>query len=36
MIKPEDLRIGDYVRVSRDNCMFSKGKLCEVIGVDIK
>lgn len=34
MIKPEDLRIGDYVRVCGDKCMIDKGKLCEVVGID--
>lgn len=34
MIKPEDLRIGDYVRVCNDKCMIDKGKLCEVVGID--
>ena len=34
MIKPEELRIGDYVRVSSDNCMFPKGALCEVVAID--
>ncbi len=29
MIKAEDLRIGDLVRVSRD-CMFPKGTICIV------
>lgn len=29
MIKPEDLRIGDIVRVSRD-CAFPKGTLCVI------
>ena len=29
MIKPEELRIGDIVRVSRD-CMFPKGTMCVV------
>jgi hypothetical protein len=31
MIKPEDLRIGDLVMVSNDNCMIPKGALCEVV-----
>ena len=34
MIKPEDLRIGDFVRVSNDNCMIPKGALCEVVAID--
>lgn len=35
MIKPEDLRIGDLVRVSRD-CMFPKGTMCVVTQIDIE
>ena len=34
MIKPEKLRIGDYVRVSSDNCMIPQGALCEVVAID--
>lgn len=34
MIKPEDLRIGDLVMVSNDNCMIPKGALCEVVAID--
>ena len=34
MINPEDLRIGDYVRVCGDKSMIEKGKLCEVVGID--
>lgn len=34
MIKPEELRIGDYVRVSSDNCMIPKGAVCEVVAID--
>lgn len=34
MIKPEDLRIGDLVMVSNDNCMIPKGALCEVVYID--
>lgn len=34
MIKPEKLRIGDYVRVSSDNCMIPQGALCEVVDID--
>lgn len=34
MIKPEDLRIGDLVMVSNDNCMIPKGALCEVVDID--
>lgn len=33
MIKPEDLRIGDLVRVSR-NCMFPKGTMCIVTDIN--
>lgn len=34
MIKPEELRIGDYVRVSSDNCLIPQGALCEVVAID--
>lgn len=34
MIKAEDLRIGDFVRVSNDNCMIPKGAICEVVAID--
>ena len=34
MIKPEKLRIGDYVRVSSYNCMIPKGAVCEVVAID--
>lgn len=34
MIKPEELRIGDYVRVSSYNCMIPKGAVCEVVAID--
>lgn len=34
MIKAEDLRIGDIVRVSSDNCMIPKGTVCEVVAID--
>lgn len=33
MIKAEDLRIGDLVRVSRD-CMFPKGTMCVVTDIN--
>lgn len=33
MIKPENLRIGDLVMVSRD-CMFPKGTMCVVTQID--
>lgn len=33
MIKPEDLRIGDLVRVSHD-CMFSRGTMCVVTDIN--
>ena len=34
MIKPEELRIGDYVSVSSDNCMIPKGAVCKVVAID--
>ena len=34
MIKPEELRIGDYVRVSSDNCIIPKGAVCKVVVID--
>lgn len=34
MIKPEDLRIGNFVRVSSDNSMIPKGTVCEVVAID--
>lgn len=33
MIKPEDLRIGDLVKVSRD-CMFPKGTMCVITDIN--
>lgn len=33
MIKPEDLRIGDLVRVSRD-CAFPKGTMCVISDIN--
>lgn len=33
MIKAEDLRIGDLVRVSRD-CAFPKGTVCIITQID--
>lgn len=33
-MKAEDLRIGDYVKVSSDNCMIPKGTVCEVVAID--
>lgn len=33
-MKAEDLRIGDYVKVSSDNCMIPKGAVCEVVAID--
>lgn len=33
MIKPEDLRIGDLVKISRD-CMFPKGTMCIVTDIN--
>lgn len=32
MIKPEDLRIGDLIRVNRD-CAFPKGTMCAVTDI---
>lgn len=34
MIKPENLRIGDLVRVCSNNCMIPKGAICEVVAID--
>lgn len=34
MIKPENLRIGNFVIVSNDNYMIPKGTLCEVVAID--
>lgn len=34
MISPEDLRIGNFVKVSSDKVVIPKGKLCEVVGID--
>lgn len=34
MIKPEELRIGNFVRVSSDNSMIPKGAVCEVVAID--
>lgn len=33
MIKPEDLRIGDFVRISSDSCIIQKGTICKVIAI---
>lgn len=33
-MKAEDLRIGDYVKVSSDNCIIPKGAVCEVVAID--
>lgn len=33
MIKPKDLRIGNYVRVSNDRCTIPKGTICKVIAI---
>lgn len=33
-MKAENLRIGNYVKVSSDNCMIPKGALCEVVAID--
>lgn len=34
MIKPEDLRIGDFVKISSDHSMIPQGTMCEVVGID--
>lgn len=34
MIKPEELRIGDFVKASSDNCMIPKGAVCKVVVID--
>lgn len=34
MIKPENLRIGNFVIVSNDDYMIPKGTLCEVVAID--
>lgn len=34
MISPEDLRIGNFVKVSSDEVVIPKGKLCEVVGIN--
>ena len=34
MIKPEGLRIGNFVRISSDSCMIPKWALCEVVAID--
>lgn len=34
MIKPEDLRIGDYVRVSSGHHTIPQGTTCKVVGID--
>lgn len=33
MIKPKDLRIGDFVKVSSDHSMIPQGTICEVVGI---
>lgn len=33
MIKPEDLKIGNYVRISSDRCTITKGTICKVIAI---
>lgn len=33
MIKSEDLRIGDFVKVSSDHSMIPQGTICEVVGI---
>ena len=34
MIKAEDLRIGNLVRVSETGCMIPKGEVCKVVAID--
>lgn len=34
MIKAEDLRIGDLVKVSEIGCMVPKGTMCKVVAID--
>lgn len=34
MIKAEDLRIGDIVKVSETGCMIPKGDVCKVVAID--
>lgn len=34
MIEPKDLRIGDFVRVSRDRSTIPQGTICKVVGID--
>lgn len=34
MIKAEDLRIGDLVKVSKIGCMVPKGTMCKVVAID--
>lgn len=36
MIKPEDLKIGNYVRISSDSCIIQKGTICKVAGIYAK
>lgn len=36
MIKPEDLRIGNYVRISSDSCIIQKGTICKIVGIYAK
>jgi hypothetical protein len=34
MIKPEDLRIGDFVKISSDHSTIPQGTICKVVGID--
>lgn len=34
MIEPKDLRIGDFVKVSRAGCMIPQEAICKVVGID--
>lgn len=34
MIKAEDLRIGDLVKVNEVSCMVPKGTMCKVVAID--
>ena len=34
MIKAEDLRIGDLIKVNEVGCMVPKGTMCKVVAID--
>ena len=34
MIEPKELRIGDFVKVSRAGCMIPQETICKVVGID--